>query len=193
MKPKTSFWTYFVGFVSLFLLLGILVLLGYALKYFIVIFSGLQKEVAATIIAAVTTVIVSVISLVIGKYLERKLSIEQDIRKRKIPMYQEFIKFWFDLLMANKGDISEDEMTAFFSKFTQNLLIWGSDDVVRKWSEYRKNITYNDNLTNPSPNVMFDFEELLILIRKDMGHKNKQISKGVLLSLFINDIDKYLT
>lgn len=28
-------------------------------------------------------------------------------------------------------------------------------------------------------------------IRKDMGHKNKGVTKGDLLGLFINDIDKY--
>lgn len=35
-------------------------------------------------------------------------------------------------------------------------------------------------------------ENLLLAIRKDMGHKNKGLQQGDILSLFINDVDETL-
>lgn len=40
--------------------------------------------------------------------------------------------------------------------------------------------------------AMFYFEDLMLEIRKDLGHKNKGFEKGDVLSLFINDIKNYV-
>src|SRR4051812_32942087 len=63
------------------------------------IFSGLQKEVAAPLIAASATIIVAVITVIVGKFYERKRAIEQEHRNKKIPIYEEFVEFLFKLLM----------------------------------------------------------------------------------------------
>jgi len=153
---------------------------------------SLQKEVAAAIIAAMATVIVSVISIMVAKYYERKLVIEQEIRQRKIPMYEEFIAFLFTVLMSDKtGETkpSEQEMMAFFNKFTQKITIWGSDEVLLEWSRYRQASVDNpDDVTN----TLFRFEQLLLAIRKDTGHSNTNINRGDILRLFINDVDSIL-
>lgn len=157
------------------------------------IFSGLQKEVAAALIAASATVVVSVITVIVGKYYERKREIELEHRNKKIPIYEEFVEFLFKLLMSEKlndRQMTEDEMLKFFIMFTQKLLVWGSDEVVTQWSKYRR-LLINENDVDTSTN-MFELEKLLLAIRKDTGHKNKNFEKGEILGLFINDVDKYL-
>ena len=37
-------------------------------------------------------------------------------------------------------------------------------------------------------NVMIPLEDLMLEIRKDLGHNNKNINRGEILSLFINDV-----
>ena len=44
---------------------------------------------------------------------------------------------------------------------------------------------------NPTFHI-FAVERLLLAIRKDVGHKNKNLKQGDLLSIFINDIDSFL-
>ena len=39
---------------------------------------------------------------------------------------------------------------------------------------------------------IFAVERLLLAIRKDVGHKNRNLKQGDLLSIFINDIDSFL-
>lgn len=158
------------------------------------IFVGLKKEVAAALIAGVATVLVSVLSVILTKYYERKRKIEQEIREKKIPMYVEFVEFWFRVLYSKNitgKKIEEKEMIEFFSDFTQKVMVWGSDEVLILWSRYRRAFVDIEDPKSVSPEKLFDFEDLLMAIRKDMGHKNKGVIKGDLLGLFINDIDKY--
>lgn len=179
-------------------ILGLMLIIGIGygfysiVNYLIEVLTSLQKEVAAAIIAAMATIIVSILSITTGKYYERKIIIEKELREEKIPMYEEFIKFLFDLLLSNKVEgkqMTQDEMIAFFNKFTQKLIIWGSDEVVSQWSNYRRKITQN---TTDTKTNMLELEKLLLAIREDTGHKNKNIHQGELLGLFINDIDNYI-
>lgn len=176
-----------LGFL-IFLILGIIG--WYSVVGLWRLLSGLQKEVAAAIVAAMATVIVTVISVSLGKYYERKRLIEQELRGKKIPMYEEFVEFLFRLLMADKmtgKPMTEKEMMDFFGRFTQKLMVWGSDEVVKQWSSYRLLLSKGIQ----SFDSMFELEKLLFAIRRDTGHKNKNVGRGDLLGLFINDIDKY--
>jgi hypothetical protein len=42
------------------------------------------------------------------------------------------------------------------------------------------------------PESMFIVEDVLLEMRKDLGHPNRGFNKGDILRLFVNDIDKYL-
>ena len=191
---KTQWWHVAL---SIMIIIGIGIGVFFVIKWLIIIFSGLQKEVAAAIIAATGTVLVSVISVMVGKYLERKRSIEQELRNKKIPMYNGFVEFWLNFMMSEKitgKQITEKETIKYFNKFTQELMVWGSDEVVSLWSQYRRKFVNQDpEKPDPSFNNMFEFEKLLLAIRKDTGHKNKGLKRGDLLGLFINDIDKHLS
>lgn len=190
-KQQAKWWQVVLGFI---LLAGMAVGTFYLVKWLVLIFSGLQKEVAAAIIATVGTILVSVISVTVGKYFERKRSIEQELREKKIPMYNGFVEFLFKVLMADKigKQMSEKDMMMYFSKFTQELMVWGSDEVVSLWSNCRRHFVREDKV-DTSFNNMFELEKLLLAIRKDTGHKNKGLNRGDLLGLFINDIHKYVS
>jgi uncharacterized membrane protein (DUF485 family) len=179
--------------LSLIFLTGVIYLAWLCFSSLWLIFKGLQKEVAAALIVASATIVVSVITVIVAKYYERKRSIELEHRNKKIPMYEEFVEFLFKILMNEKlqgKQITEEEMMRFITIFTQKLIVWGSDDVVTHWSKYKKIYAKED--TPDAMLGMFQMEKLLLSIRKDTGHKNKSLKKGDILGLFINDIDKYL-
>lgn len=67
-------------------------------------------------------------------------------------------------------------MTQFFSTFTRQILVWGSDEVIAQWSSYRRS-ALSEVSDGASNNSMFELEKLLIAIRKDTGHKNSNIKK----------------
>lgn len=153
--------------------------------------SSLNSEVAVSIIAAAATVIVSVISIVLGKIYEVKYQVRQDIRQKKIPIYEELINF-MQRTFANerlKVKPSEEELWKFFLEWQQKLMIWGSDAVLTDWIKWRR-VT---SKLNGGTESVFLYEQLVFKIRQDLGHKNKNLKQGDVLSLFINDIDQYLS
>lgn len=182
--------TFFQIIFVLLVLAGIFFGIWYVLYAIWKAFSGLQKEVVAAVVAATATFLVSFISIVLGKYYEKKLLIEKEMRDKKIPVYNEFIEFLLNL-MSNSRTMSEDEMKDFFKNFTQKILVWGSDEVINHWSKYRR-LSIKEAESGINMETMFELENLLFAIRKDTGHKNSKIKKGDLLGLFINDIDDYL-
>jgi hypothetical protein len=163
-------------------LLSLLVLgfLGFLLVKLWELFSTVQKEVAAAIIAGLFAVTVNVVV----KLLERKRAIEQEIRSKKIPVYEEFLAFMFKFMKAKKlgTPMSDEEQIAFFFGFNEKMIIWGSSEVIRAWSRFRVSVG------EKSHDMLFDMEQVLRAIRRDTGHGDETLKKGDLLMLFVNDL-----
>ncbi len=151
---------------------------------------SLNSDISVAIIAAAGTVIVSVISIIVGKIYEVKYQIKQEIRGKKIPVYEELIAF-MQRVVANeelKVKPTEEELAKFFLEWQQKAMIWASDAVLADWIKWRRRI---GNSTDKHL-ALFLYEDLILQIRRDLGHKNKNLKTGDVLSLFINDIDEHL-
>lgn len=167
---------------------GIIWLLYNGIKFVWSTLSSVNPSLAVGIIAAGSTVFVSVITVLISKRLEQNAMIKNQQREKKIPIYEELIAFLFRVTRASKDGKNmptEEEITDFMFGFIQKLLIWGSDDVVIAFEKFRRS-------SQSQGNILFAVEDIWAAIRKDLGHSNKGISKGKLLSLIINDIDKFM-
>lgn len=170
-----------------FLLLGLIGWAAYGLfKLILAFFTELNPSVAAAIVAASATVLVSVFSVLTSKSLEQKAIIAQQIREKKIPVYEELIQFVFNIIRATKENksLSEEETTEFMFTFTERIVIWGSDEVVDAFYRFR-----NSNNVDGGQGAILCIEDMLLAIRKDLGHRNKSLSRGKILGLFINDIE----
>lgn len=186
----------FVALISL----GLIALVSWGLFkvviYFIELFSELSNAVAASIIAAIGTVLISVISVITTKYFDKKREIRKEHREKKIPVYEELISFMLKVILSKnigKKPPNEHEITIFLMKFTEKIIIWGSDDVLKSYQFFREELIKTQQSSDKTSltNVIFNFENLILEIRKDLGHKNKDIDKGDILSLFVNDIKAY--
>ena len=179
------------GIAVLLAIIGAIYGLGSAL---ISAFSGLDAKFGAALVVAAGTVIVSVMSVVVSRFLETRTTIRKELREKKIPVYEDLISFMFKILMASKtGDeVTEQDMLKFMSDFTQRSMVWASDDVLNAWIKFRGASTNEAEIIKNPFLLMFVYEDLIRAIRKDLGHKNKDLSQGKLLSLFINDIADYV-
>lgn len=198
--------------------IGIIVVLGLAgfliwglvkvWLLFLEYISHAKPTVGAAIIAAAGTVMVSVLSAVFARLFEKNKEltikhqeIEHEIREKHIPTYQELVQFLFKIFQSSKTGtkLSEEEITAFFTDFTQKILVWGSDRFTRDFSAFREAIVLytqqqqSGKATNADlAKAMLALEVLLYSIRADCGHANKGLGKGDLLTFFINDIRDYI-
>ena len=180
-------------------LIFIVIILG-VIAFSIYIFWKLIEKspinVSTTIIVASSTVLLSIITLIISKSWERKLNIENEMRLKKIPIYEEFMTFWFkNIFSINKENkiepLSQDEIVRSMGTFTEKIIIWGSDSVIKNYSNFRQ-FSFNADRNDEEHMKLFIilFEQLLFSIRKDLGHKNYGLKTGDIISLFMTDFHK---
>lgn len=173
-------------------IVGLVILLFLGLRSLLrTFFAGVDPTVSAAIVAAVATTLVSVATLVLNRTNERKKAVEQEIRASKIPVYSKLIKGLLDTLLQAKkpGGIKLDAFGRMLEEITPQLVTWASDEVIVAWSRYKRRVG-SGGLT--AAEAIFEFEALLLAIRKDVGHSNRGMASGDLLRLFITDVDEHL-
>ena len=206
MKLKSKRWQMIVGYGVLILLAGLVAWL--LIKIWLLFWDFISRAnptVGAAIIAATGTVLISVFTLVWNRRSERqkeiaqrRWEIEQEIRKQKLPIYEELVAFLFEVINTAKSSkpLTVDEMSKRLVYFTQKTVVWGGDSFLQAFSTFRDGAIMQAQATgsqqaNPLA-MMVNFENLLYAIRADYGHINKGLRQGDLLALFINDIRDYI-
>jgi hypothetical protein len=192
MSPKAR--QNFLGLVGLVLVAAVLLGVFVAIRGAFRIFASLNSDIAVAIIAAAATVFVSVLSIVLGKVYEARERIQKEHREKKIPVYDDLIRFMFRVMMVSKtGDSpTEKETLDFVIGFNQRIMIWGADEVLAAWVKWRRFAT-EQAAASPEPlKLLFLYEEVILAIRRDLGHKNKGLKRSDILALFVNDIGKQL-
>ena len=83
-----------------------------------------------------------------------------------------------------KAPLTEKDMIGRMIDITQDSVIWASDDVLRAFGTFRQ--VSQDQAAGKVPPVqaLFTIEDLLFAIRKEVGHKNKDLKRGSILRLF---------
>ena len=183
------------------ILLG-LVLLGTVLAVIIWIiykiwaqFKLLDPAVSTALLTAAATVLVATITVVLGKYYERKKDIEAHYRTKKTEIYDAFLVELFKMFYfeshVNKGKKSPnqtEQLVKFLREWQRKMILWGGQDVLRKYilwmSHLKKNV--------PDVEAMFLMEDFFFEIRKDLGHKNSKLIKGTFISLVLKDPELFL-
>jgi hypothetical protein len=173
------------GVAALALLAGLVFLLWLGVAYV----ASLKSEVAAAILAASIAGVLSIASLAVSKAYETRSLIAQDIRGKKTPAYEGIAHMLFRLQgagMPGGTPVDASEVNEWFTSTTEKLAIWGSDDMIRAFGLFRERTRAGEPIQ-----AMFAVEDLVLAIRRDLGHHD-QLDRGSILRMFINDIDDYL-
>jgi len=119
-----------------------------------------------------------------------QIQIRNEQKPKKIEIYDKVIKFFFDSILASKlgqEPKTEEDLVQGFADMTPDLILWASDDVLNLYIEFRQRT--NDNTQNSSSNPILLFGRMLLAMRKDLGHQNKQIDEVSILGTFVNDVE----
>ncbi len=153
-------------------------------------FTQLNPTVAAGLLAAVATVLVSVVSVLYAKHLEQRIALQKEHREKKIPVYEDIIAFIFKVMYSAKeggAELSTAEMLELHGRMTQKAIVWASDEVVSALHLFR---FASLRAETDKLGLAIAMGELFLAIRRDLGHKNRGLYANKLLRLFINDVEK---
>ena len=100
----------------------------------------LDPNVVTGIIAACSTVLVATLSVLLSKHLESRALVFKEHRDKKVPIYEKLIKFFYETMYQSKEaePVSEAEMVKFLKGFVEELTVWGSDDVLKAFVDFKR-------------------------------------------------------
>lgn len=164
--------------LALVLLFGFIfvaiVVIHFAFKYICVgielAIKRLSKTVAkldAVIIVALITGCISVISSIVSKWIDYRQKRQEYLAKKRDEPYGAFVDMIYKIQQNTKqeGAYTEAQMIEDLSKFSKQITLWGSSNVVNKWVKYRENSLNPDYAAKN----LFVLEDIMNEMRKDLG------------------------
>ncbi len=178
-----------VGLGLLILLIGLAI---WVLQMVITWAIALEQVLPAEIWVAVGVGAVGLLGLGLMQRRTVADQMRRDLRDRRAGVYREIVKFYLEIMLwekLGKEPKTEEEVIHFHARVTPQLLMWASDPVIKRYAQLR-----NQTLEGESNSVdlIFEFEKLFLAMRKDLGHSNRGLRKGDVLSLFVKDITQYV-
>ena len=172
-----------VGFALLVIIVGGV---GWLVYIFFRYLSAVPKELAAALVAAGATVLVATFTVMVGRYFERKKELDALYRDKKIEIYDEFLKEFFNLFFgAGEGNLAapEKDLVPFLREFTRKLILWSGPNVIEAF------VAWKDHLAKGVPDAQSIFltEAFLRAIRDDLRHSSRTLRRGFFARLFLRE------
>ncbi len=94
-----------------------------------------MKDINPNIIATIIAGTVTIIGYLITRYFEKKKINEQQIREQKLPAYEEFIDFIFNILKQSKNSkhLYIEEINESFWNINKKSILWLSDKTLKSY------------------------------------------------------------
>lgn len=153
------------------------------------------------IVAAAVTASAAIVVAALTRAWTARAAVQAQHRAEVAPIYEALIQQYWDLLPPpgqagprpdvaaplTPGEIALGDM---HDKTTQKLLLWGSPGVIAGWAKYQERVRKIPVGTS-DPWLWLDaFEDLLLVLRNDLGHDDRALVAGDLLRTFLSDVDK---
>jgi hypothetical protein len=142
---------------------------------------------AVGVIAATSTVMGATITVMLGRYLERKRDIEAHFRTTKISIYDEFLAELFKLFHSDSATRTE-ELTEFLRGWQRKVILYGGPGVLIsyfKWLNHLKS-------RNPDVATIFLMDEFFRALRTDIGQSSRGLQRGAFANMILRHADLFL-
>lgn len=180
--------TFLLGLLGLALLAGAATLFGWVLYGFFQYLSAVPKELGAALVAGTATVLVATITVMVGRFYERKKELDALYREKKTEIYDEFLKEFFSFFWSAEKADSEKDLVPFLREFTRKLVLWSGPEVVEAFAAWKDHLAKGI----PDAHSIFLTEAFLLAIRRDLRHSNKGLRKGFFARLFLREGNLFL-
>ncbi len=136
-----------------------------------------DPQVAGPIAGAIGVVAAAVVQ----RRWEKRQELERLRREQLAPIYEQLIG-----IVKTIGE--EQAATAdFFQDFSTKLVLYGPPAIIKSWNAFRA-LEMPEDMTDPT--YLLTYEQLLFLMRKDLGHDDSTLLPGDLLRVYVNDFDE---
>lgn len=180
-----------VGFLSLVVSLGLLGSAGWLVYGFIQYIKAVPKELGPPLVAGATTILVATVTVMVGRYYERRKELDALYRDKKTEIYDEFLKEFFGFFFdsgAKGAQATSKDLVPFLQEFIRKLVLWSGPEVIESFVAWKEHLARGE----PDARSIFLTEALLRAIRADLRHSNRGLRRGFFARLFLKEGDLFL-
>lgn len=144
-----------------------------------------NTELLVAILGVLSAILVAIIAFFRVSYQIKKNSkatLDLKLREEKSAIYGKVYSYIFDLLkdtLAHK-ELDKVSYTERYMELKQLLLFNGSDKVLKHFIKLNIDMSKNNSAI-----TLNNYFKLLLLIRRELGHKNKRIQEKDILKLLV--------
>jgi hypothetical protein len=153
--------------------------------------SAVPKELGAALVAGAATVLVATLTVTVGRYFERKKELDALYRDKKMEIYDEFLKTFFNLMFssaeASPTPVPEDLVT-FLREFYRKLILWSGPETVAAFLVWKEHLAK----AVPDAQTIFLTEKFLLALRSDLRHSNRGLPTGFFASMMLKESALFL-
>jgi hypothetical protein len=179
--------------VSPVLGLGTLALLGWLLFLSLRgtwhLLLAVNPQLAGALIAAIAAIIGATVTVMLGRYFERKREIESHFRTKKIEIYDRFLVELFKTFKEDaKPESGSQNLVEFLRDWQRTVLLWGGADVLRayiRWMSHLRRGTLDAD-------DVFLMDEFFRALRKDIGQSSTGLGRGAFAHFILRRADFFL-
>lgn len=175
--------TFLLGLVGIAILAGLAALVGWVVYAFFQYLSSVPKELGAALVAAAATILVATVTVMVGRYYERRKELDALYREKKTEIYDEFLREFFTLFWGTgeTDAAAEKDLVPFLREFTRKLVLWSGPEVIEAFVAWKGHLAKG----TPDAKSIFLTEAFLLAIRRDLRHSNRGLRKGFFACLFL--------
>ena len=134
-------------------------------------------------------VVVMLFGFVIKSQYEKIKGIKSQLSNKKYELYLKVYTVFFELVeKKSKNENPVKKIEKLISEIKKEMFIYAPDNIIKKFLEWNN----NDNEEENTLKRLDFFNELLILIRKDMGNPKSKITKDDLIRSVLSSHDEFL-
>ena len=142
--------------------------------------------VAAAIISAIAGVIIMACTMITTNRREINSRHFNEKKNAYIPIIN--LIFDFHKATITGKEIPDKEVMDKILEFKKNLVIWGNAEAIKTWDEYEQ------LAGKPGSNreIILRVDKIIRCIRKELGHKDKNLKEGQLTAILLKSEEKHL-
>jgi hypothetical protein len=148
--------------------------------------SAADPVVAGAVIAAISTIIISSLTLALGRYFEKKRDLEALHREKKIPIYTEFLEGVFNVFYGGKQG-EQIDIVSMLQKWQIRIVVWGGADVVNAYLRWKDLLS----TTQPTAKSLRATNDLILAIRKELGHNDLALTEDLFARFILREYELY--
>lgn len=178
--------------IGLLLVAGIIFFVLWLVSSAFEYLGSIPKEIAAPLITGSATIIVATITVMIGRYFERKKEADALYRDKKTEIYDDFLRKFFELFFSGGKTVDDDKISTdlvpFLREFTRKLVLWSGPEVIEAFVQWKDHLAKGQ----PDAQSLILTEKFLVAIRNDLRHPTKGLKPGFFAKLFLKNGNLFL-